>query len=82
MAKKQARKSEKTLGTCMDCVHATLMQWGNDPIIADCKAFECREVARPQRYCDRFEKEAELPKPIQHFPKYAGLQIKKTKETT
>lgn len=82
MAKKLTKKNEKTLGSCMECAYATLMQWGEDPIIADCKAFESREVARPRRYCARYEQTTQLPKPIEHFQKHAGLQIKNTKETT
>lgn len=78
MAKKQARKSEKTLESCMECVHATLMQWGDDPLIAECSAHKCREVASHKRTCKEFRIESNLPKPIQHFKKYAGLQIKST----
>lgn len=46
MAKKQQLKpKDSTSVSCTECDNATLMQWGDDPIIADCSAHHCREVA-------------------------------------
>lgn len=73
MAKKAPKKVEETLVSCMDCIHATLMQWGNDPIIAECKAHRCREVARFKRFCQQHELTKRLPKSIQHLLKHVGL---------
>lgn len=74
MAKKASKKDEETLVSCMDCTQATLMQWGNDPIIAECKARKDREVARFKRFCQQHELEKRLPKPIRHLPKHIGQQ--------
>lgn len=46
MAKKpQLKPKDTTSVSCTECDNATLMQWGDDPIIADCSAHHCREVA-------------------------------------
>lgn len=60
---------------CAECANATLMQWGEDPLIADCRAHKCREVASHKRNCKEFVQEAHLPKTIQRFVKQVGLQI-------
>lgn len=68
MAKKpQLKPKDTTSVSCTECDNATLMRWGDDPIIADCSAHHCREVAK------------HLPKPIKHLQKFAGLQNKKNK---
>lgn len=73
MAKK-AKTRDTSSVSCTECAHAALMQWGDDPIIADCKAHGCREVASHRRTCNNYEPSAHLPKPIKHLKKYAGLQ--------
>lgn len=78
MAKKQTKK-EPTAVSCVECANATLMQWGDDPLIADCTAHRCREVASHKRTCKDFIAEMHLPKSIRHLVKRAGLQIKEKK---
>lgn len=73
MAKKTKTRDTSSV-SCTECAHATLMQWGDDPIIADCNAHGCREVASHRRTCNNYEPSAHLPKPIKHLKKYAGLQ--------
>ena len=73
MAKKAKTKDTSSV-SCTECAYATLMQWGNDPIIADCKAHGCREVASHKRTCASYEPSVRLPKPIKHLQKYAWLQ--------
>lgn len=81
MAKKQVKTKDTTSVSCTECANATLMQWGDDPIIADCTAHRCREVASHRRSCAQYEPSAHLPKPIKHLPKIAGLQTKNEIET-
>ena len=77
MAKKQTKQKDVSSVSCTECANATLMQWGADPIIADCAAHRCREVASHKRTCAQYEPSAHLPKPIKHLEKTAGLQIAK-----
>ena len=54
MAKKpQLKPKDTTSVSCTECDNATLMQWGDDPIIADCSAHHCREVASHRRSCSQ-----------------------------
>lgn len=41
MAKKKSEDNSSV--SCVECSKATLMQWGDDPLIADCAAHRCRE---------------------------------------
>lgn len=72
------RKPEKipTTVSCISCSNCDLLQWGNDPIIADCKAKESREVAVVIRKCDLYSKENNLSKKIRHLRKIYGLITK------
>lgn len=79
MAKNNQEKQYTSSVSSTECANATLMQWGDDPIIADCKAHGCREVASQKRTCIDYEPSAHLPKPMKHLPKYAGLQGLKQK---
>lgn len=80
MAKKpQLKPKDTTSVSCTECDNATLMQWGDDPIIADCSGHHCREVASHRRSCPQYEPAKHLPKPIKHLQKFAGLQNKKNK---
>lgn len=54
---------------CLDCANATYMQWFNNPIICDCKAYEERFVAEARHNCDEYEQRT-TPPIIQHFDKY------------
>lgn len=70
MAKKKIVKTEVKLVTCLTCIHADLMQWDKDPIIAACKASNEREVAAVKKNCLRYEECKVIPKPIKHIKKY------------
>ena len=65
--------SPTKLISCLTCANCDILQWGNDPLIADCKPCKSREVASIVRTCSRYEKAKVIPKPIKHFEKYAGL---------
>lgn len=39
---------------CLNCKHATLMQWFKNPIIAQCAAHNDRQVAESKRICKEF----------------------------
>lgn len=72
-AKKKIIQSPQEPASCMVCAKCQLLQWGNDPIIADCEAKHTREVANGIRQCASFEKSKNLPKEIKHLPKKYGL---------
>lgn len=57
----------------MTCGKCHLLQWGNDPIIADCEPKHSREVARQVRVCAFYEMEKSIPKPIKHIQKTTGI---------
>lgn len=77
ISQRPKKKSEDNSSvSCAECSKATLMQWGDDPLIADCAAHRCREVACHRKTCKDFEAARHLPKPIKRFTKYAGLQGK------
>lgn len=59
--RKSAAAGKKALVCCMDCAYSRLIQYSNNPIVADCickpqpgndKFPYVREVARPLRQCD------------------------------
>lgn len=71
-AKKKPEKQQGTV-SCMTCAKSRLLQWGNDPIIAECEPKHSREVASPTRVCDFYEQARSLPKQIEHFKKTTGI---------
>ena len=62
-------KKPKTPVQCRYCKHAALMQWWDNPIIAQCDVTGEREVAETKRLCETFEKrvKAEI---VEHFNQY------------
>ena len=50
---------------CVNCQHAVLMRWGNNPIIAQCAYTQDRDVANRKRICARYE-EATSQKSIEN----------------
>lgn len=54
---------------CTKCKHATLMQWFNNPIIAQCSVFNDRQVAESRRVCKEFSLDYNQ-KDIKHFDCY------------
>lgn len=63
------KKSANRIVTCYECKFADLMQWWDNPIIANCAKKEEREVAMSKRKCDMWEKD-DKPKAISHYDKY------------
>ena len=54
----------------MHCVHAKLMQWNDNPIIADCNFFGERFVAECDRQCKLFKPSSSENIEITHFDHY------------
>lgn len=73
MARKSpvSNKQQTVRGHCIDCKHSDLMQWGDDPIIAQCNIRGVREVAQ-SKSCERYERSV-APKDVQHLKKHYGL---------
>ncbi len=72
MAKKvTAQGKPHGFGCCLDCKHSELMQWGEDPVIAQCSVLKTREVAAIKR-CARHERTLS-PKSITHYKKRYGI---------
>ena len=54
---------------CYDCKYAELMQWFNNPVIAQCMVLGRREVAQAKRRCEKFEQNNGT-REIAHFSRY------------
>ncbi|MGM9674690.1 MAG: hypothetical protein ACI3X9_04390 [Bacteroidaceae bacterium] len=55
--------------SCMECRWATLMQWYENPVVAQCAVKGDRQVAASRRICKEYKKRADKPQ-IQHFDSY------------
>lgn len=71
MAKKkdiQKKPPDSNIHRCIECAHAVIHRWGNDPLIAACsgKVKAPRQVARALIKCDVFEKLNGNPNIIDH----------------
>lgn len=63
-------KDSKAPIKCFLCKHATLMQWMENPIVADCKLHHERFVAMSEHPCTQFEASG-IPEPeIIHYDHY------------
>ena len=51
---------------CIECKHAELMQWDNNPVISKCCHHIYRQVANALRSCTLFEKSMKQ-KTIKHY---------------
>ena len=49
-----AKKTDKEKVRCIDCIHAELMQWYNNPVIAKCPFTQYKQVANAVRTCGDF----------------------------
>ncbi|MCF0195867.1 MAG: hypothetical protein HUK03_01235 [Bacteroidaceae bacterium] len=65
----EAKKNRETI-SCITCIHASLMQWMQNPIIAHCQVRDQREVAEVKRSCKEYKENSEKNPAIQHFSKY------------
>ena len=63
--------AEKQVVRCMDCRHAALMQWFDNPVVAECtkRVFGHRFVAVSNRFCADFGKRGCKPL-IKHYQSY------------
>ena len=59
---KQARCGK--LVCCMDCLHSHLIQYGNDPVIADCHQ-------KPQPYNERFPYQREVARHLRQCSQHS-----------
>ena len=57
---------------CYDCLKAKLMQWADDPIIAECSQTGEREVANYPNGCTLFKQNTKEPE-IEHYKKRIGI---------
>ena len=63
-------KEDKNAKRCFLCKHAILMQWFENPIVAECKIRNERYVAMSDRQCSLFEASNEATPKITHFDHY------------
>ena len=64
------KSSEKGFVFCMECRHATFMQWFENPVITQCHVHNERFVAQSNRNCKDFEPSNVAEPEIQHFDSY------------
>lgn len=62
-------RKQRELIRCVDCKYAQLMQWWDNPVIAQCTLRDEREVAMSRRLCASYEP-SNKPKNIQHLTSY------------
>ena len=86
MTKTKTEGRKKTAGPCCckDCRWAELLQYGNDPLLAECRRkpqpgnvrfpYE-REVARAIRTCAMYEYEDEARKKVRRLPNTTGVMV-------
>lgn len=60
-----AKISEKNKVRCIECAVPVLMQWDNNPVIADCRIYG-RQVANTVRICRSFA-QSKSKKTIHHY---------------
>ncbi len=65
----KTKEGDKEFVTCMQCQHATLMQWFENPIVAQCAKKGDRQVAQSNRICKEF-RQSTAEANIQHFDHY------------
>ena len=63
------KNSDNAFVKCIDCKHATFMQWYENPVIANCQVHKERQVAQAKRLCQAFAPSNCEPE-IQHFDSY------------
>ncbi|MBP3373545.1 MAG: hypothetical protein J6L60_03310 [Bacteroidaceae bacterium] len=64
-----SKQNENIFVCCINCKWAELMQWFENPIIANCKKKDDRQVAATKRLCKEFaERTGEAD--IKHFSSY------------
>ncbi len=63
-------KDSKTLARCIRCKHSTLMQWFENPVVAECKTLHERFVAECDRQCKFFEPSGNDQPDITHYDHY------------
>lgn len=56
---------------CIDCAHATYMQWFENPIIAMCNMRNERMVAESEHICGMYQDAGPRKPEIQHFDCYS-----------
>lgn len=63
------KQNDNTFVHCMDCKWAELMQWYDNPIIAECHRRNDRQVAATKRICKEFAERTTEAK-ITHYDSY------------
>lgn len=63
-----AQKKE-TFVKCINCKWADLMQWFENPIVAQCNKHDEREVAATKRVCNEYA-ERTTEAPVTHYDSY------------
>lgn len=56
-----AKKASNPKVRCIECRHAELMQWDNNPVISKCPHALYRQVANSLRSCSFYERRMRPP---------------------
>lgn len=68
-----ASKNADKLIKCINCRHARLLQWMENPLLSECDfSHEC-QVAGVKRMCDHFEFTETPNQDIKHYDRYNPL---------
>lgn len=62
--------SEREFVRCMECRHATFMQWYENPIVANCSQLGERTVAQSNRVCKLFAPSGTAHPAVTHYENY------------
>ena len=69
------KNNENVFVTCMECKWSELMQWFENPIVAQCNAKGERQVAATKRLCKEYAVSTE-EKTVTHYDKYEDVKQK------
>ena len=62
--------SEREFVRCLECRHATFMQWYENPIVAQCEQLNERMVAQSKRVCKLFSPSGNKDPHVTHYDNY------------
>ena len=74
------KNTSREFVNCLGCKHAHLMQWFDNPIVAECEVRHERMVAEAKMYCSSFAPSGVRDRrllEIEHFDHYDSSQLKK-----
>lgn len=71
-----AKNQDHNFVRCLNCKHATFMQWYENPVVAYCSVAKERLVANSKRVCKMFVESGVTHPQIEHHDDYREEQAK------